>query len=564
MQICNNCAKETTTKCSRCLNVYYCSRECQIACWTTHKTNCNKQIEKPCNNCAKPSNYYCGGCDVGYYCNEICQTRHWEVHQVLCKSASMPLLNENKNPKKNVDYEPKQKPMEENLDVEEFVKIGITFTNCEKMKINKKFNVFKQFTFDGFMPKLDLEKPIECCFCLNNVNTEYDLCIASCSHGFHYDCMIEYEKKGNNFNCPLCRKDLTPEIQKFNNANNEILNLSIKNIKRVFDNYLELSKGGSKHAQLITGTMYFMSGIAKFCSNPNKEGLKWIYISAHKEYKFAYQSLMVYFCKIGNWDHCLYWLTKLADIGDIESQNNLAIIYRNGKGRFYYLDYDVPIDFDKSLKYCKMAADNGDVNSQYIYHVLTNDMKYLIMAANENYPDALCNYACCYVNGTGGIKKNLKKAFELFHKAADMGHVMSQHELGKCYLQFNKDYDNAYLWFKKASDYGNIEATYYVGLLYLIGNKHIQKDINKAILFLKKSYDRGLKHSNEELGSIIGMVHIVKLKLKPEEYNTFDYFEFDEFNNITVIKPKKKEVTKLIKKFYTDNSINELNQIVFI
>jgi hypothetical protein len=41
--ICALCSsKGSSKKCSRCMKVYYCSRECQRQDWQTHKTNCKK------------------------------------------------------------------------------------------------------------------------------------------------------------------------------------------------------------------------------------------------------------------------------------------------------------------------------------------------------------------------------------------------------------------------------------------------------------------------------------------------------------------------------------------
>lgn len=40
---CGNCKKYANKKCSKCLKIYYCSRECQIKHWSTeHKLNCSK------------------------------------------------------------------------------------------------------------------------------------------------------------------------------------------------------------------------------------------------------------------------------------------------------------------------------------------------------------------------------------------------------------------------------------------------------------------------------------------------------------------------------------------
>ena len=43
---CVICKKDATKRCVKCLQVWYCSRECQVADWKTHKKYCNKEKDK--------------------------------------------------------------------------------------------------------------------------------------------------------------------------------------------------------------------------------------------------------------------------------------------------------------------------------------------------------------------------------------------------------------------------------------------------------------------------------------------------------------------------------------
>jgi tetratricopeptide (TPR) repeat protein len=47
--MCNVCAQPAANKCGKC-KTHYCSRECQVEDWKTHKTRCNKPIS-PCQLC---------------------------------------------------------------------------------------------------------------------------------------------------------------------------------------------------------------------------------------------------------------------------------------------------------------------------------------------------------------------------------------------------------------------------------------------------------------------------------------------------------------------------------
>lgn len=43
MHKCEECPEHTTTRCDRCKTVYYCSRDCQVRGWKTHKMVCKAQ-----------------------------------------------------------------------------------------------------------------------------------------------------------------------------------------------------------------------------------------------------------------------------------------------------------------------------------------------------------------------------------------------------------------------------------------------------------------------------------------------------------------------------------------
>ncbi|QQP50817.1 Protein msta_ isoform Alike, partial [Caligus rogercresseyi] len=43
---CGSCKKETSTKCSGCKKVYYCSKQCHQNDWLYHKGDCLKEAYK--------------------------------------------------------------------------------------------------------------------------------------------------------------------------------------------------------------------------------------------------------------------------------------------------------------------------------------------------------------------------------------------------------------------------------------------------------------------------------------------------------------------------------------
>ncbi len=55
---CNVCKKDATKRCTKCWNVWYCSKECQAANWKEHKTHCKAHTDS--NLCAPPVIIQCG------------------------------------------------------------------------------------------------------------------------------------------------------------------------------------------------------------------------------------------------------------------------------------------------------------------------------------------------------------------------------------------------------------------------------------------------------------------------------------------------------------------------
>jgi Sel1 repeat-containing protein len=106
-----------------------------------------------------------------------------------------------------------------------------------------------------------------------------------------------------------------------------------------------------------------------------------------------------------------------AQEGYPEAQNALANLYFQG--------IRVPRDYRESLKWYEKVSPQSD-------------------------PEALQNMGYIYANGLGGVNKNLKKAFSLYLKAANLGHIGSQYFLGHFYVKglgVEKNNVQALMWF---------------------------------------------------------------------------------------------------------------------
>jgi len=166
------------------------------------------------------------------------------------------------------------------------------------------------------------------------------------------------------------------------------------------------------------------------------------------------------------------WMEKLAEYevkaeqGDLEHQKLIANICERG-----ILDekreFTLCIDKEKSFKWCKRAADQGD-------------------------PDAQLWLGEKYLKGSG-TKKDIKKAIKLFKELASKDEESAYRKLARIYHSGDKgvpvNYSEAAKWFQKTVDArgGNFddEAKYELAVLYLEG-KGVKKNIKKAKILLEE------------------------------------------------------------------------------
>ncbi|MFQ5445165.1 MAG: tetratricopeptide repeat protein [Nitrospinales bacterium] len=118
-------------------------------------------------------------------------------------------------------------------------------------------------------------------------------------------------------------------------------------------------------------------------------------------------------------------------------------------------------DFKRAFKDWRLSAQQGYPEAQnalansYFHGIGTPQdyreaLKWYEKVPRQNDPEALQNMGYIYANGLGGVGKNLKKAFSLYLKAAQQGHVGGQYFVGQFYargLGVEKDNVKALMWF---------------------------------------------------------------------------------------------------------------------
>jgi TPR repeat protein len=136
------------------------------------------------------------------------------------------------------------------------------------------------------------------------------------------------------------------------------------------------------------------------------------------------------------------WYRKAADAGIVAAQNNLALMYAQGRG--------VPRDVNMAAQWWQLAAKSGHAMAQY-------------------------NLGLAYYRGEG-VQRSYPEAIDWFRKAAAQGVRDAQYALGQMYLlgiSVPKDDGRALGWYQLAAAQGHPQAKQQVDTLTKAGVKAI-------------------------------------------------------------------------------------------
>ncbi len=171
---------------------------------------------------------------------------------------------------------------------------------------------------------------------------------------------------------------------------------------------------------------------------------------------------------------------------------DLAVMYGNNEGIYPSPENDV-----KALQHFRAAAKAGIRPALYnignflaagrgVQNKQQDDTaaKYYSEAAAAGDPAAMFTLGTWIVQGRGGLKKDLKRAFDLQCKAGQAGHPGAMYNAA-CHLMTGQgctvDVMLAAEWFQKAADVGNMpEACFNLGNIYLQGHGGVKKDLLRA------------------------------------------------------------------------------------
>ena len=172
-------------------------------------------------------------------------------------------------------------------------------------------------------------------------------------------------------------------------------------------------------------------------------------------------------------------LVKLAEEGNAEAQANLGVCYAQGEG--------VSINADESVKWLKMAAEQGEPKAQF----------YLSVAYNRGFAKAQNQLGGVYEFGLGGVPKDANEALNWYRKAAEQGEPQAQWSVGADFY-FKGDYAEAVKWFEKSAAQNYSGGQLMLGMCYFLG-QGVDQDKTIGYDLVRKAAEQGNESAIQEL-----------------------------------------------------------------
>ncbi|KHG33012.1 tetratricopeptide repeat protein [Sulfurospirillum sp. MES] len=217
--------------------------------------------------------------------------------------------------------------------------------------------------------------------------------------------------------------------------------------------------------QLYAGEVY-EKGMSALRSGDYQTGVQLIEQSAQegdKEGQFTFACLLE---TMNRYDLAIPWYEKAIAQGHVEAHITLAVLYYAGLG--------TAKNYEKAYSLVKKGTDLGSKNGytllgMILFHGygIPKDTKKglyyyeLAIQANDKDESALSDLGIIYTTGKENVKKDIKKGIMYLEKAASLGSINAQLELGFDYYQgaiVPKDWKKAYVYWAQAAKKGNSTA----------------------------------------------------------------------------------------------------------
>ena len=158
------------------------------------------------------------------------------------------------------------------------------------------------------------------------------------------------------------------------------------------------------------------------------------------------------------------------------------------------------------LVFSGLLVSTGAISGEQVYRPpdpTPPDVVELRKKAAEGDAESLFRLARCYHYGMAGVGEDSKKAFELYSKAVEAGHIVALNNLGWLYLRGEGCATNkvkAVECWRKCSAAGSYWGDYSLNLAYF-GGHGVPVDREKGMEYLKKAASKGHLRAIADLGN---------------------------------------------------------------
>jgi len=184
--------------------------------------------------------------------------------------------------------------------------------------------------------------------------------------------------------------------------------------------------------------------------------------------------------------------------GNAAAMGALGVIFKDAMG--------IAEDKERARYWMKASADRNYANGMVCLGILMQDneefesaFQLFKSAAELNDDNGYFQLGNCYHNGEG-CSKNVEKARQNYLKACDQWSLPGEHNLGVLLYEQN-EYDGAFYRFNCAAERDWLPSMVSVALCYENGIG-CDRDIEKAIMWLKKASSQGYSLANENLARL--------------------------------------------------------------
>ena len=309
-----------------------------------------------------------------------------------------------------------------------------------------------------------------------------------------------------------CRVRCMPSQEEIDNwVKCRIMDYNSGRYDSAFEGFSEYAKMGNATAQYYLGKMY---EDRHFRYGNYAKAIEWYRKSAEQGYCYAQKDIgRMYeeglgvsrdYAKAAEWfrksaeqgnANAVEWYRKSAEQGDADTQNNLGIMYENGKG--------VSLDYAKAMEWYRKSAEQGNAAAQnnlgemyYYGRGVSRDYvkaaEWYRKSAEQGDADAQYNLGRMYKIGKG-VSLDWNKAVEWFRKSAKQSNRWADHEL------MTLKSDGFVKWWQASAEQGNAHAQNMLGNMYENG-RGVTKDYAKAVEWYRKSAEQGYVYAQNNLG----------------------------------------------------------------